>query len=267
MTVTSGKLSVLNRILSESGSAIIACSGGTDSIFLLHMASKVRGLKLMAVTARTSYMHQGEISEAEEFCRERGIEHRVTDIAFPGEIRQNPAERCYLCKKVILSSIIGIAAEEGYDNIFDGTNADDVLDYRPGMKALKESGVRSPLLESGLTKKEIRMVSRSEGLKTWDKPANACLLTRFPHGAFISEEELAKAGEAESFIASIGFPGARVRVHGDMVRIEFRQQQFRKALTAENRKKISEKLKSIGYRYISADIEGYITGKMNIKSK
>jgi pyridinium-3,5-biscarboxylic acid mononucleotide sulfurtransferase len=266
MNVTEKKLAKLNEILSRSGSVIIACSGGTDSVFLLHIASEIKSLRLMAVTIRTPYMPSEEIAGATEFCRKRGIIHRVVELSFPEEIRENPAERCYLCKRVILKSILDIAVKEGYNSVFDGSNADDTKEYRPGMKALKESGVRSPLLEANLTKKEIRKTSKAEGLDTWDKPANACLLTRFPHGTRITNEELRKVEKAEAVLCLLGFRGARVRVHGDVVRIEFLREQFRKGLYKANREKIAEKLKSIGYRYISVDIEGYQTGKMNNKS-
>ena len=266
MTVTEKKISRLNNILSESGSAIIACSGGTDSIFLLHQAAGIKGLRLMAVTIRTPYMPSEEITAAEGFCKKRGIRHQVIELPIADEIKNNPGERCYLCKKLILKSIMNLAVSEGYDSVFDGSNADDAKEYRPGMKALKESGVRSPLLEASLTKKEIRKTSKAAGLDTWDKPANACLLTRFPHGTQITVEELNKAEKAESFLALLGFRGARVRVHGDLARIEFRNEQFRKALTSTTRRKIAEKMKTIGYRYVSVDIEGYVTGKMNNKS-
>ena len=267
MTATEKKISMLNNILSGSGSAIIACSGGTDSIFLLNQAAGIKGLRLMAVTIRTPYMPSEEITAAEDFCRKRGIIHRVIELPIADEIKNNPGERCYLCKKLILKSIMNLAVNEEYSSVFDGSNADDSMEYRPGMKALKESGVRSPLLEANLTKKEIRRTSKAAGLDTWDKPANACLLTRFPHHTMITNDELKKAEEAEAFLGVLGFRGARVRVHCDLARIEFRSEQFRKALISNNRRKIAEKLKSIGYRYVSVDIEGYITGKMNNKSR
>jgi pyridinium-3,5-biscarboxylic acid mononucleotide sulfurtransferase len=263
---TGEKLSRLDSILSEAESAIIACSGGTDSIFLLHKASVINGLKVMAVTVSTAYMHSEEISLAETFCNKRGIKHRIIEIPFPEQLSDNPEERCYLCKKVILKAILSVASVEGFRYVFDGTNADDINDYRPGMKALRESGVRSPLLEAGLTKKEIRMVSKKDGLETWNKPANACLLTRFPHGAVITHDELRKAEAAETYLSSLGFTGSRVRVHGDLARIEFRGEQMKKAIDPETREKIVETLKLLGYRYIAIDLEGYVTGKMNNKN-
>jgi pyridinium-3,5-biscarboxylic acid mononucleotide sulfurtransferase len=266
MTDTEKKISQLNTLLSEAGSAIIACSGGTDSVFLLHKAWKTKGLKVMAVTVKTSYMHSEEIYGAEEFCSKRGIKHRIIELPFAEELKNNPGERCYLCKKLILKAILNIASNENYTFVFDGSNADDATEYRPGMKALNESGIRSPLLEANLTKKEIRLISKAEGLETWDKPANACLLTRFPHDTMITNKELRKVEDAETFLSSLGFRGARVRVHGDVARIEFRIEQLRKAMYSKTRMEIAEKLKLLGYRYISVDIEGYFTGKMNKKS-
>jgi pyridinium-3,5-biscarboxylic acid mononucleotide sulfurtransferase len=265
MTATEKKLSRLNRILSEPGSCIIACSGGTDSIFLLHQAFKAKGADVLAVTIKTPYMPSEEIAGAEDFCNKNGIRHRIIELTFPEVIRENPEDRCYLCKKTILKTILEIAVKEGYDFIFDGSNADDAREYRPGMRALKESGVRSPLLEANMTKKEIRIISKSAGLDTWDKPANACMLTRFPHGTHITAEELLKVEKAETFLTAQGFRGARVRVHGDLARIEFRSEQLTKALMKANREKIAEKIKSIGYRYVSVDLDGYVTGKMNNK--
>jgi len=260
------KCFALTSILSEAGSAIVAFSGGTDSMFLINEASKIKGLRLLAVTIRTPYMFSNEISEAESFCNERLINHRIIDMEIPLSIKNNPAERCYLCKTEILRIISNIAVSEGYSNIFDGTNFDDLSDYRPGMRALKEFGIRSPLLEACLNKKEIRKLSRNEGLKTWDKPANACLLTRFPHDTLITIRDLGMAEEAEEFIATTGLKGSRVRVHGDIARIECRNEQFETLMSVQTRELIIRKLKSLGFRYITIDLEGYITGRMNKKT-
>lgn len=259
------KMEKLNSILRNAGSAVVAFSGGTDSVFLLYAASKISSLKLLAVTVVTPYMHALEIAEAKDFCNEKKINHTITDIGFPATVRNNPEERCYLCKKEVFAHISKIAAEGGYKYVFDGTNADDVNDYRPGMKALKEAGARSPLLEAGLTKAEIRELSKAEGLFSWDKPANACLMTRFPHGTMIETEELRKVEKAERFLSSVGLSGSRVRVHGDLVRIECRGNQFETVLTGDKKEKITGYLKALGYRYITIDLEGYITGRMNIK--
>lgn len=261
------KLLKLIKILSDSGSAIIACSGGTDSIFLLHTASKIKNLRLTAVSVISPYMHSEEIAEAERFCSERLIEHRIVEMEFPENIRNNPENRCYLCKKEILALISMIAGKTGYNNVYDGTNADDINDYRPGMKALREAGIRSPLLEAGLTKPEIRELSKEEGLNTWDKPANACLLTRFPHDTFIETGELRKVEKAEKYIETLGLRGSRVRVHSDIARIECRQGQIEIAVADDNREKIINYFKSLGYKYITIDLEGYITGRMNLKKE
>lgn len=263
---TEEKVKILDSVLAGAGSAVIACSGGTDSMFLLHHASGINNLRLMAVTVSSPYMFTAEAERAVELCRERSVEHRIVTLEIPEEIRDNPEERCYLCKKRIISAIAIIAREGNYRCILDGTNADDLDDYRPGMKALKEEGVISPLLEAGLTKKEIRELSHKAGLATWDMPANACLLTRFPHGTIISEEELRKAEKAETFLASLGLAGSRVRIHGDIVRIECREGQMEKAVSEGSRLQITSFFRSLGFKYITIDLEGYITGRMNKNS-
>ena len=175
---------------------------------------------VIAITIRTPYIPEREIDEAIEFTEKFGIRHKIVDIAFPEIIRNNPIERCYLCKKTLFTQLVEFARENNYKYVIDGTNADDSGDFRPGMKALKEMGIRSPLLESGLTKSEIRDLSRLEGLEFWDKPAMACLLTRIPYDTEINEGMLRMIEEAENMMFEKGYPGTRVRVHGDLARIE-----------------------------------------------
>lgn len=263
--ITSEKLDSLRTILSGAGSAVIALSGGTDSTFLVFTAAGIPGLRLSAVTVNTQYMFAPEVKEAAAFCDRMGVEHREITLDIPATVINNPPDRCYLCKKEIMGTIAGLGRKEGFENIFDGTNADDLNEYRPGLKALGETGVRSPLAETGFTKDEIRELARKAGLAIADRPSNTCLLTRFPHGTTITHCELGRAGEAENFIASLGFRGSRLRIHGDLVRIEWRKEHLDGMMREEIRRKITSRLKAMGYRYITFDAEGYRSGSMEIK--
>ena len=186
---------------------------------------------------------------------------------FPDSIRHNPIERCYLCKKYLFTELLTFARENNYRYVVDGSNADDLGDFRPGMKALNEMGIRSPLLEAGLTKKEIRELSRNDGLEIWDKPAMACLLTRIPYDTEIKEDMLRMIEKAESMLCEKGYPGVRVRVHGDLARIECLPGYMEKIIHNPDREYIISHLKKIGFRYVSLDLEGYRTGSSNPESK
>ena len=257
------KLKKLRTILSDAGAAAIALSGGTDSTFLVSVASGISGLRVMAVTVSTPYTFASEVEEAAAFCDRYRVMHRTISMGIPETVRGNPPDRCYLCKTEVMGAVRRTAGEAGILVIFDGTNADDVNDYRPGMRALEELDIRSPLLEAGLTKNEIRALAREAGLDVSDKPSNACLLTRFPHDTSILPGELRKAEEAETFLTGMGFGGSRIRVHGDMVRIECNTEFFSKIMEASMREKIITALKNIGYNYITIDLEGYRSGSMN----
>ena len=257
------KLRNLRIILSDAGAAAIALSGGTDSTFLVSVASGIHGLRLMAVTVSTPYMFVSEVEEAAAFCERYRVMHRTIEMNIPDTVKGNPPDRCYLCKTEVMGVVRRLAGEEGISVIFDGTNADDVNDYRPGMRALGEMNIRSPLLEAGLTKNEIRALAREAGLDVSDKPSNACLLTRFPHDTAILPAELRKAEEAEILLAGMGLAGSRIRVHGDLVRIECRKDLLPMLIEDNMRQKIITALKNIGYRYITVDIEGYRSGSMN----
>jgi uncharacterized protein len=261
------KLENLDTILKDLKSIVIAFSGGVDSTFLLHRASQIKKLKIAAVTIRTSYIPKREIDEAEEFCKTHGINHSILDISFPEAIRNNPIDRCYLCKKLLFSQIKSFAEENGYNYIVDGSNADDNGDFRPGLKALEEMGIRSPLMESGLIKHEIRELSQKAGLPTWDKPAYACLLTRIPYDTKVTENDLRMVEKAEQFLFEKGFPGTRVRIHGDVARIECLPGYINKLVQEPERDNIINNLKNIGFRYISLDLEGYRTGSLNPAKK
>jgi uncharacterized protein len=257
------KLVRLKAILSEAGSVIIALSGGTDSTFLVSVAAGLPGLRVLAVTVSTPYMFSSEVDEAARFCRERGVTHREVWFEIPATIVNNPPDRCYLCKKEVMGAISTIAAAEGYAFVFDGTNADDLFDYRPGLKALRETGVRSPLAEAGLVKDEIRMFAREAGLEVSDRPSNACLLTRFPHDTLVNPASLRMAEAAERIAGEAGFRGARVRVHGDLARIELRKEHFEKIAGQDVRMQLVSMLKNVGFRFITFDAEGYRSGSMN----
>jgi pyridinium-3,5-biscarboxylic acid mononucleotide sulfurtransferase len=261
--MTENKSEKLNTILKGFESAVIAFSGGVDSSFLLYRAHKIKKSGIIAITIKTPYIPNQEIEEAEEFTNKYGIKHRILDISFPEIIRHNPVERCYLCKKTLFSQIVEFAEKNNYKHILDGSNSDDTGEFRPGMKALNEMGIRSPLLESGLTKKEIRELLHREGLSIWDKPAMACLLTRIPYNTEIKAEVLKMIEEAEYILFEKGYPGTRVRVHEDVARIECLPGYLDKIVHDKDREHIVSCLKKIGFRYVSLDLEGYRTGSLN----
>jgi pyridinium-3,5-biscarboxylic acid mononucleotide sulfurtransferase len=253
----------LNSILKELDSFAVAFSGGVDSSFLLHRAHTIRTSGTIAVTIRTPYIPTREIDEAIMFTKAYGIKHKILDISFPDAIRANPIERCYLCKKTLFTELLVFAKENGLKYVIDGTNADDAGDFRPGLKALKEMNIISPLMESGLTKKDIRELSRSEGLDIWDKPAMACLLTRIPYDTEVREGMLRMIEQAENMLFEKGYPGTRVRIHGDVARIECLPGYIEKIIHNPDREHIIANLKKIGFRYVSLDLEGYRTGSSN----
>jgi pyridinium-3,5-biscarboxylic acid mononucleotide sulfurtransferase len=257
----------LDSILKELDSFAVAFSGGVDSSFLLHKAHTLKKSGVIAVTIRTPYIPSSEINEAIEFTKTYGIKHKILDIAFPEMIKTNPPERCYLCKKILFTNLLAFAGGNNYKYVIDGTNADDNGDFRPGMQALKELGIRSPLRESGLTKNEVRELSRIEGLHIWDKPANACLLTRIPYDTEVKEEMLRMIEQAENMLFEKGYPGTRVRIHGDLARIECMPGYLEKIINNPDREHIITDLKKIGFRYISLDLEGYRSGSSNPERK
>jgi uncharacterized protein len=196
-----------------------------------------------------------------------GVRHIVHDahLIDMTPLKHNPADRCYICKNVVFKICWELAKENGFSTLVDGSNADDLLDYRPGRRALQELGVRSPLLEVGLTKGEIRELSRSLGLQTWDKPALACLLTRFPHGAEVSTGRLAMVEEGEYFLRDMGFGQLRVRIHGETALIELEEKEIPGLLKEEIRSHVTTHFNSIGFTRIALDLEGYRCGSMNQK--
>jgi uncharacterized protein len=250
----------LDSILGELKSFIIAFSGGVDSSFLLYTANSIKKIHMIGVTIRTPYIPEVELNEAIGFAELHGINHKVIDLSFPESVRSNPVDRCYLCKKTLFSELLKFAGENGFRYVIDGTNADDTNVYRPGLRALQELGIRSPLLEAGLTKKDIRDMLRQENLPVGDKPAMACLLTRIPYNTTVSDEMLRMIEQAEYYLLDKGYPGTRVRIHGNLARIECLPGYFNKIIQSPDKELIINNLKKIGFRYISLDLEGYRSG-------
>lgn len=246
-------------------SLLVAFSGGVDSTFLLTLAHRTLGEKVVAATADSVTFPSRERLEAEQFTRERGIPHVVfkcEEYRVP-EFIANPPDRCYYCKRSLCGDLIKIAEEREIKIISHAANVDDLGDYRPGLKAADEMGIVSPLVEVGLTKKEIRFLSKEMGLPTWDKPAMACLASRIPYGSPITIEKLKMVGEAEEFLFGIGFRQLRVRHHGHTARIELESRDITKLMEKDMREKVIGRLKKLGFTHISVDLEGYVSGSMN----
>lgn len=259
------KREALRKNLENLGNVAVAFSGGVDSTYLLKTAHDVLGDRCIALTAESAFTPQRELAEAKEFCRNEKIRQIVFDPhpLQTEELRGNPRNRCYLCKRAMLSEALRIAEENGISAVAEGTNWDDQGNYRPGMRAVKELGVVSPLLDCGLTKKEIRAFSRELGLTTWDKPSSACLATRFPYGDPLTEKKLQMADRAERVLADLGFSQIRVRVHGDVARIEILPSEFPRILQEKIRAEICGSLKEIGFSYVTLDLQGFRSGSMD----
>jgi pyridinium-3,5-biscarboxylic acid mononucleotide sulfurtransferase len=260
---STSKLEVLKEIIARAQSAAIAFSGGVDSTFLAKVAAGVPRMRLLLVTARSSTYPRRELEDAMRLAREIGVEHGIieseeTDIE---EFRNNPPDRCYYCKHALFGKIRRLADERGLKAVFDGSNRDDAVDYRPGRRALGEWGVISPLFEAGLTKEDIRMYSRQLGLSTAEKPACACLASRFPYGETITPEKLERAGRAEEALRALGFSHFRVRSHHDCARIELAPLQCGQGW--QRRQEISRACKDAGFIFVALDLEGYRMGAMN----
>jgi uncharacterized protein len=249
--------------LEKLGTVAIAFSGGVDSSFLLAAAKKVLGDKVLALTVKTPYIPDNELTEAVDFCTEHGIKHRIIHMDIMKEILNNPPNRCYLCKKHLFAAMKSEAAKSAIQHLLDGTNADDIGDYRPGMVALQELHIRSPLLENKLTKENIRDLSRKLGLVTADKPAYACLLTRLPYDYEVKTDELRRIEKAELYLDSLGYRFARVRNHGGIARIELESKSIRDFNHTGDSDKIVRYFKSLGYEFVTLDLEGYRTGSFN----
>ena len=257
------KLVELHRYIRNLRSLVIAFSGGVDSTFLLKAAHDVLGDNVIAVTARSVSFPQRELNEAMDFCRSEGIRHIVVDseeLDIDG-FSHNPVNRCYLCKHELFEKILAIAEQNNIRYVAEGSNMDDEGDYRPGLQAVAELHIKSPLRDVGLNKQEIREYSRQLGLRTWDKQPFACLSSRFPYGEEITEQKLRMVDKAEQLLLDLGFHQLRVRIHGEIARIEVLPDEFEKILSC--RERISRAFKEYGFQYVTMDLQGYRTGSMN----
>jgi uncharacterized protein len=259
------KFSKLKKTLKGLDSVLIAFSGGVDSTFLLKAASMSGLSRILAVTGVSQSVPAGELSFSRKISSEINVEHRFIDTEElkDSNYSSNPPDRCYYCKKELFGRLKKIARSEGYPFILDGTNADDVSDWRPGRRAAEETGVRSPLYEVELGKDEIRELSRTLNLPTWSKPATPCLSSRFPYGEPITAKALDRVNQAETFLKSLGFRELRVRHHNHIARIEIHPDEFSRLLKESAREKVIAYLKSIGYRIITLDLEGFRSGSSN----
>ncbi len=258
------KIRKLRKILKNYKSVLVAYSGGTDSSFLLKAAVDfLEPHKVLAVTVKTEFLPKNKFKEAKEIAELIGSRWKSieTHMLKENNLKRNPTDRCYICKKIILKNLKKTAKEEGLNEVIEGTNINDTSKYRPGLKAIKELGVKSPLLEAEFTEEDIKKSSRKLNLPTWDKSSFTCLATRFPYGSKLTKSSLKKVELAENFLITRTFKNFRVRSHGNIARIEVQEKDFDKVLS--NKKSIIEEFKKIGFEYITLDIEGYRSGSMD----
>ena len=253
----------LHDIFKKLGSVLVAFSGGVDSTFLLSVAGEVLGDRVLAVTASSPIHPRRELLQARRLAKRLGVRHRIIgsreleDDHFLG----NDSRRCYHCKRILFNTLLDIAREEGLAAVVDGSNRDDLDDYRPGAEALRELGIRSPLQEAGLTKEQIRRFSRQRGLSNWDLPAQACLASRIPYGTKLIRDDLKRVERAEEALHDLGYARVRVRHHGRLARIEVDGEDLERVLA--DRLRVVSALKKSGYLYVAVDLEGYRRGSLN----
>ncbi|MCL2096802.1 MAG: ATP-dependent sacrificial sulfur transferase LarE [Oscillospiraceae bacterium] len=260
-----GKLNSLKEYIKSLGSIAVAFSGGVDSTFLLKIAHEVLGENAAAVTVRSDLQPEREYAGSEDFIRREKIRHYIIefndyDLSC---FKENPPDRCYFCKKEIFSKIFDLAESKGVAYIADGSNLGDLNDYRPGARAVKEMGVKSPLLEAGLTKEDIRTLSKDIGIYSWDKQSSACMASRFPYGTPVTRENLDKVIKAEKYLFDSGFKQFRVRFHGDVARIEVSDEEIHRFFDFDFMKEVAEKIKEAGFLYAGLDLEGFKSGSLN----
>ena len=262
---TEKKYQTLLESLRQCGTLAVAFSGGVDSTFLLKCAHDVLGDGVTAYTARSCSFPERELNEARDFCDSEHIRHVILDseeLDIPG-FRDNPRNRCYLCKRELFEKITASCLENGIIWIAEGSNTDDDGDYRPGLTAIAELGILSPLREAGLCKQEIRQLSRRLGLATWDKQSFACLSSRFVYGEHITPERLKMIDKAEQLLLDLGFQQVRVRIHGQVARIEVLPEEIGKLAVPDVRNRVSTAFHELGFSFVSLDLDGYRTGSMN----
>jgi uncharacterized protein len=263
-TRLAAKYGALVAMIAEKGAVAVAFSGGVDSSFLCHAAAAALGAKAVAITVVSPMLPKSERDCAAQVARQVGIEHILLEEAeIDDEVAANPKERCYFCKKLEFGAILEAAKKRGITTVLDGSNMDDLTDYRPGLTALAELEIWSPLRAAELGKQDIRDLSRHFGLPTWDKPAFACLASRIPYGERIDREKLARVERAEDRLREEGFRQFRVRSHGDIARIEVAPEERRRFFDEKLLDRISRAFKSYGFLYVSLELEGYVMGNLN----
>lgn len=263
--LSASKEGKLRELLRSFGSVIVAFSGGVDSAYLAYVANQELGERALAATGDSASYPAFQRDLADKLTTQFGLFHEIilTEEFDDSNYTSNPANRCYYCKSELYTKLDRLARERGFEVICDGTNADDIGDFRPGREAARELGVRSPLLECGMTKSEIRELSRRAGLPTWNEPASACLSSRVPYGEVVTIEKLSMVDKAEMALKRLGFRQVRVRHHGDVARIEVAEGEMPRALDSEMARRMSASLKELGFKYVTLDLEGYRTGSLN----
>lgn len=259
------KIEKLISILEKAGSLAVAFSAGVDSTFLLKAAHDILGDQCLALTACAAFQPEKERQQVKDFCKKEGISSMlfwVEEDTIP-HFSENPKNRCYYCKKSLFGEMKRLAESHGINSLAEGSNIDDLSDFRPGMQAIRELGILSPLREAGLNKEEIRSYAKQLGLSCWNKPSSACLASRIPYGQTITKEKLKRIELAETLLADLGLRQYRVRLHENLARIEIMPEEFPVLLRKENRERILAEFKNLGFSYIAMDLEGFRSGSLN----